>query len=181
MIPYQEVVTFHGHSCPGLALGYRMTQTAMEYLKLERARDEELVAVVENDACGTDAVQYLTGCTFGKGNLLFLDYGKMAYTFYHRSTRRAVRIARLAGAREKMDQLASTREDRIKLILTVPSDELFTLQQVEYIEPEFARLHENLLCDFCGETVMITRTRKIKDQVACIPCYNKYSRSADGE
>jgi len=33
-----------------------------------RAEDEEIVAVVETDACGADAIQVRTGCTFGKGN-----------------------------------------------------------------------------------------------------------------
>jgi len=38
-----------------------------------------LVAVVETDMCGVDAIQFLTGCTFGKGNLIHKDYGKIAY------------------------------------------------------------------------------------------------------
>ena len=33
------------------------------------------------------------GCTFGKGNLRFLDYGKHVYTFYDRRSGRGVRVA----------------------------------------------------------------------------------------
>ena len=83
MKSYQEAVQFHGHSCPGLAMGFRMTKAALDHFSSERSVDEEMVAIVENDACGTDAVQFLSGCTFGKGNLIFKDYGKMVYTFYH--------------------------------------------------------------------------------------------------
>jgi formylmethanofuran dehydrogenase subunit E len=83
-IPYEELIAFHGHSCPGLAIGYRMTKAALFFLGVKRAYDEELVAIVENDACGVDAVQYLSGCTFGKGNLVFKDYGKRVYTFFSR-------------------------------------------------------------------------------------------------
>ena len=34
--------------------------------------------------CGVDAIQFLTGCTFGKGNLIHKDYGKMVFSFYDR-------------------------------------------------------------------------------------------------
>ena len=53
---YDEIINFHGHECPGLAIGYRMACSAMEALKSIRAEDEELVAIVENDACGVDAL-----------------------------------------------------------------------------------------------------------------------------
>jgi hypothetical protein len=53
--------------------------------------DEEVVAVVETDMCAVDAIQSLTECTFGKGNLLHHDYGKNAYTFFRRSDGRAIR------------------------------------------------------------------------------------------
>ncbi len=36
----------------------------------KRAVDEEIVAVVETDACFSDAVQVMTGCTFGKGDFI---------------------------------------------------------------------------------------------------------------
>jgi len=89
---YTEIVKFHGHECPGLAIGYRMASAALEELRSTRAEDEEIVAIVENDACGVDALQCVTGCTFGKGNLLFRDYGKQVYTLYSRSTGSGVRV-----------------------------------------------------------------------------------------
>ena len=51
------------HSCPGLAMGSRAAKIGLWELKEERAADKELVAVVEADACGVDAIQLLTGCT----------------------------------------------------------------------------------------------------------------------
>lgn len=70
----REAIQFHGHLCPGLALGYRVAKAALRELKAERPRDEELVAIVENDSCAADAIQFITGATFGKGNLIFRDY-----------------------------------------------------------------------------------------------------------
>ena len=34
----------------------------------------------------------LTGCTFGKGNLIFRDYGKNAFTFIRRDDGKAIRV-----------------------------------------------------------------------------------------
>lgn len=65
---WHRCAVFHGHVCPGLALGFVASDFAMAKLLASHAEDEELVAVVENDACFADAVQVLTGCTFGKGN-----------------------------------------------------------------------------------------------------------------
>jgi formylmethanofuran dehydrogenase subunit E len=59
-----------------------MAAAAMESLELFRAEDEELVAIVENDTCGVDALQCVVGYTFGKGNRLFRDDGKHVYTIY---------------------------------------------------------------------------------------------------
>ena len=65
---FKKCVEFHGHTCPGLAIGFRAARTLMERLGARKAPDEELVAIVETDACGADAIQVMTGCTFGKGN-----------------------------------------------------------------------------------------------------------------
>ena len=39
----EDVVRFHGHCCPGLALGFRVATLALERLRGSRADDEELV------------------------------------------------------------------------------------------------------------------------------------------
>src|SRR3972149_1440687 len=87
-----NVVEFHGHICPGLVLGYRVSMLALKNLG-NRSKDEEIVAIVENNSCAVDAVQVMTGCTFGKGNLIFKDYGKQVYTFIKRPSGKAVRIS----------------------------------------------------------------------------------------
>ena len=55
-------------------------------------KDEELVCIAENNSCSVDAVQSLLGCTTGKGNLILVDNGKQAFTFYSRDQNRAMRI-----------------------------------------------------------------------------------------
>ena len=168
---YEEIVQFHGHECPGLAIGYRMASAALEKLVSIRAADEELVAVVENDACGVDALQCVTGCTFGKGNLLFRDYGKQVYTIYSRSTRRGVRLVFHGnGIPEDL------REDRSALanwILYTSTDSILSVKTTSVPEPEPAKIRKSISCTICGETVMESRVRYHHENAVCIPCYEK--------
>src|SRR3990172_9068175 len=94
MKDYKDIIAFHGHSCPGLALGFRAAIAALKNMDMKDiSEDEELVAIVENDSCAVDAIQAITGCTFGKGNLIFRDYGKHVYTFYNRRTDEGIRVS----------------------------------------------------------------------------------------
>ncbi len=90
---WEKAVAFHGHECIGLAWGgFRVAEAALEYLEAERDIDEQILGVVENDSCAVDAIQLMTGCTLGKGNLIFHDYGKQVYTFVLRKSGKAIRI-----------------------------------------------------------------------------------------
>ena len=89
----EEATRFHGHFCPGLMIGFRAAQIALRELGVERAEDEELIAICETDACSVDAVQVLTGCTVGKGNLILRDWGKQVFTFGRRSDGKMLRVA----------------------------------------------------------------------------------------
>ena len=161
---FEEAVAFHGHACPGLALGYRVAAAAMRELKAGRPEDEELVAVVENDSCAADAVQHVTGCTFGKGNLIFRDHGKHVYTFFNRESSRAVRIS------EHYQSDEPDRQARIREILEVPEDQLLTIRPVAGPPPQPARIFRSVRCARCGETVMEPRARLREGETVCIPC-----------
>ncbi|MBT0664979.1 TraR/DksA C4-type zinc finger protein [Geobacter pelophilus] len=165
---YSDIVAFHGHQCPGLAIGYRLALAAMAALKVSRAGDEELVAIVENDACGVDALQYVTGCTFGKGNLIFRDYGKQVYTVYSRKSGTGVRVVyRDDGV---PPEFRDDRQKREAFIRNAPQEAIITLRHVEIDEPETARKRKSFNCAVCGEPVMETRLRETSNGPACIPC-----------
>lgn len=95
------VIAFHGHSCPGLAIGIRAAELALS--RLNNPTNTQIVAVVETDMCGVDAIQFLTGATLGKGNLIHRDYGKMAFSFFHRDTGAGFRAVLDPEARGGMD------------------------------------------------------------------------------
>jgi formylmethanofuran dehydrogenase subunit E len=172
-VDYDKMVAFHGHSCPGLAMGYRMTMAAMNFLAQYRSEDEELVAITENNACGVDALQFISGCTFGKGNLIFKDYGKQAYTFYSRKNGKGVRVA-LQQAAIPAD-LRADRTTFIKWLLEAQETEIVSLQPVTIEAPEKARIMVSVVCDSCGEAVMESRIFSRQGRNICIPCSEKSS------
>jgi formylmethanofuran dehydrogenase subunit E len=175
-VTYKDIIAFHGHSCPGLAIGYRMTKAGLAFLAGSRSADEELVAIVENNACGVDALQMLSGCTFGKGNLTFKDYGKHIYTLYDRKTKRGARV--VFNDRSVPEGMRQDREKFIQWLLTAPEEVIVSLQEVQIDEPEPAKIRKSVTCAFCGESVMETRTREIRGKTACIPCAGKIECSS---
>ncbi len=174
----KAAVAFHGHLCPGILIGYRAARIAMRTFGLERAYDEELVCVVENSACGVDAVQVLTGCTFGKGNLFCRDNGKQVFTFARRADLgRAVRVSLkplappvTSRAPEEMSR-EELREAKIEQFLAASEQEMYWVDEVSLELPPAAQVLPSLLCDSCGEPVMETRLLAVEGRRLCIPCF----------
>jgi formylmethanofuran dehydrogenase subunit E len=164
----QPVIDFHGHLCPGLVLGYRAAKAGMDRIHALRSEDEELIAIVENNSCAVDAIQFMTGCTFGKGNLFFRDYGKHVYTLALRPHGCGVRVSLKAEVFREEE-----RDERINLILSCDEKTLFDIRQVTVDLPHEARIHDSVPCSNCGEPVMETRVKKKEGKVYCIPCFNE--------
>ena len=194
MKDFEEVIRFHGHSCPGLAFGYRVALAALRETGMEEpSEDEELVAVVENDSCAVDAIQVLTGCTFGKGNLIFQDYGKQAYTFVKRPSGEAVRISvdftppeetaeekelwKRYARGDRSEAVVKAVHDRkarkTKAILEAPESGLLRITKVTVPLPPEARIYPSITCAVCGEKVAEPRARVRNGKVVCIPCVEK--------
>jgi len=190
-----ETIAFHGHWCPGLAIGIRAAEWVIS--EMGKSSDEEIVTVVETDMCSVDAIQYLTGCTFGKGNLIYKDYGKNAFTFYRRRDDKAMRLVLRAAVYEdtspllgRLHQKRETaglneeeeetwREARStisKRIMESEIGQVFDFKKPEEPLPKKARIFASLVCDNCGEPVMETRTRRFDERVLCIPCFDAIER-----
>jgi len=97
MHEWEKVIAFHGHPCCLLAVGYRAARIALEQLAAGPAGQHQLVAVVENRTCAADAVQVLTGCTFGKSNFIYRDTGKYVFTFGLAGAPDALRVSLKPG------------------------------------------------------------------------------------
>jgi formylmethanofuran dehydrogenase subunit E len=187
-----KTITFHGHWCPGLAIGIRAAELALQ--RLGRAEEAELTAVVETDMCGVDAIQALTGCTFGKGNLVHRDYGKMAFSFFDRKTGKGFRAVLkpeiqedMAGeigplmkkmnagtiTEEEKKKLEEFRETRKETFLQASLEDLFVVAELTAPAPRPARILQSLACQACGEMTMESRTRRFDGQTLCIPCFEQ--------
>jgi len=187
----KKTTDFHGHWCPGLAIGIRAAELALR--EIGKGPDEEIVAVVETDMCAVDAIQYLTGCTFGKGNLIHEDYGKNAFTFYRRRDNKAIRLVTrreifgnagpvFTELNRKVQEEGLTedeekawreiREGISRRIMESDLSEVFEIKEPVYPLPMKARMVASLVCESCGEPVMETRTRRFRDKILCIPCFN---------
>lgn len=198
----KPVVAFHGHLCPGVLIGYRASKVGLEKLRSGRSEDEELVAIVENDSCSVDAVQFMTGATFGKGNLVFLDYGKQVFTFIRRSDGKALRVALRVDAREPENPTPeetkiledyensdspseelqrAARRISVKNYLEKPDEKLFNIEWVEVPLPEIARIYDSVVCESCGEKTMETRIVDCDGRKLCIPCSKKLSECSGKE
>jgi formylmethanofuran dehydrogenase subunit E len=187
---FERCAAFHGHICPGLSTGFRATKAAMAWLQEKRATDEEMVAIVETDACSADAVQVLTGCTFGKGNFIYRDYGKMALTLLSRKTGRGVRVAMKpdtyepnaehTGLLKKIVSGEATPEERERFealhfkracdILETPEERLFSISPVEMALPPRARIEPSEPCARCGEPTMPSKMKWVDGEKVCRGC-----------
>jgi formylmethanofuran dehydrogenase subunit E len=185
----KKIITFHGHWCPGLAIGIRVAELALQ--KIGRP-ETDLVAVVETDMCGVDAIQVLTGCTFGKGNLIHRDYGKMAFSFFDRKQGKGFRAVfnpglqgetgiELRNLMKKATEGTITEPERKrseKLRQTLPDiylkaelEEMFFITDLPTPAPRPARVLQSLACEACGEMTMESRTRRFEGQTLCLPCF----------
>ncbi len=167
---WQKCVEFHGHQCPGLAIGFKAAMAAKEQMGWSFSADEEIVCVTENDACGVDAIQVLTGCTFGKGNLLYRARGKQAFSFFNRATGEGLRLV-LKKPHRKM-----TREERQQYILNAEAKDLFEFKKPHYKLPERAKLFTTVICEQCGEGVAENKARLSDGKKVCLDCFPEYSR-----
>lgn len=167
-----KAVQFHGHTCPGVALGVIASKYILEHGN-DFSVDEELVAVVENDNCSVDALQALLGTTFGKGNLIFKDYGKNNYSFFNRTQEKAIKLILKA---EKYWHHDLTREERIEKILESNPEDIFEVKHIKYEPPSKAEIHESINCDNCGQPTMSTRIKRLSEKELCIPCYKKLKK-----
>ena len=185
---FKKAVEFHGHTCPGLAIGYRVAK----YIKgnYPRSKDEELVCIVENNSCSVDAIQALLSCTFGKGNLIFVDNGKQVFTFYSRDKGKALRVyfksdifKRLDELRKKAangqlspeekKELEGMREQIIQKVLSAPDEEILSVKEVDIPAPEKARIYPSLRCQECGESFMEIKGRTANGKVVCKDCFER--------
>lgn len=185
---------FHGHKCPAMPQGLRAGHLAMDILGVQRARGGgELKAIVEIgdhhfSGCFTDGVQFATGCTFGKGNIVKQPLGKFAFTLIDTRTKRAVRVSskydRMKVCLEmpffeqrkqgippfKLDP--SVVEPLIEDVVSHDWHDMFDVQIFEnYPVQKVSESFNATRCDGCGEMVVTEYAKELNGQVLCDTCF----------
>jgi formylmethanofuran dehydrogenase subunit E len=196
---FTACVQFHGHTCPGLAIGFQAAMILMKRLNVRKAPDEELFAIVETDACGADAIQVMTGCTFGKGNFIFKNYGKHAFSLMDRKRAKAMRVCLRPDAFEsdpeyfslskkvqsdeasakETERFRQLQQDRVLRILEADPESLFKIEEISPDLPAKARIMKSGICESCREPTKVDLLRKINGKNVCIPCAERRHIFAD--
>jgi len=199
----ETAIEFHGHKCPAMPMGLRVGSAAMSTLGVERAKDGQLLALVEIGVnhcatCFADGIQMITGCTFGKGNLRRLNYGKWALTLIDKKTSRAVRVAvraEMMAANKQTDFFQQYRmkgipasqvppevaQPLVDRVLNAPEDRLIAIGEVfEYKTQDAPHSFDSFICAICGEMVAEPYGRLLDDKKVCIPCRHRATGQVDG-
>lgn len=191
----RQAEAFHGHLCPGVALGVKAGQYAMDYLDRESRGWEEVVAIVDCNNCFVDGLQVVTGCTLGNNGLIYRDLGKTAVTVARRHDGAAVRLAVKPDFRERllakyatagplfdkvMVQQEATAEEHHRFQhlweaisrreLKEPLEEQFVIQTLTIQMPPGSRMFATVRCSRCGEGVMEPKARLKEGQTVCRAC-----------
>lgn len=194
----------HGHFCPGSATGVKAAFRAVKELGVKSTGMEEVVAIVETNACFSDSVQMVTGCSFGNNSLIYQDFGKTAVTLARR-TGEAIRVAlkpdgnplqknpeaaalfkkvvtERRGTEEDSDRLRHLWIDVAFEMLDIPDEEFFTIQRMKIEVPAYARIFASVKCSVCGENIMEPRARVKDGKPVCLGCsdHDYYQLTGDG-
>ena len=188
-----KTAEIHGHYCPGSAFGVMASLWGLELLQREHPHTasgttassgmENLMAVVETNACFSDGVQAVSGCTLGNNALVFRDLGRLAVTFALRGEKTGVRIRIKGNLRSHVDKVrpeffplmerviknrAGTSQDEAEFrekgreaafaLIRQPFDTLLTAETTVPDLPPYAPISPSLACPECGETVMAAKT-----------------------
>ncbi len=194
-----KAIAFHGHWCMGLATGIRVAAWVMQ--SFGTSKDEEIVAVSETDMCAIDAIQALVGCTWGKGNLILRDRGKIAFSFFRRRDGKSARVVQrfaddpdsqrmLEIRHELMSQnisewirtrfeveMSRLRKKQLDRMLSADFDAIFAVTSPGFPMPPYARRLPTIQCSGCGEGVMSSKTVLHGGRHYCMDCAARFEEA----
>jgi formylmethanofuran dehydrogenase subunit E len=168
----------HDHLCPRQILGVRIGLAGMKALGFsESPVRKQLLVISETDGCFVDGVIAATGCTVGHRTLRVEDYGKVAATYVHTKTGRAVRVAPAFDVRQNAYAYAP-KEPRhyfaqMQAYQIMPDEELLMIQDVVLntaIEQIVSRPGLRVNCAVCGEEIVNKREVRQHGLILCHTC-----------
>lgn len=84
--PWELVIDFHGHTCPTIALGFRIAQLAQREMGVKPTADSQCLVKAYTQSCAVDAMQVLNKATTGRGTLFIQEDNTHIYEFHFTGT-----------------------------------------------------------------------------------------------
>lgn len=191
-----NVVYYHGHLCPELAVGYRAALVAEREMGLCRDNATEFYIYAENMSSAIEALQLMTGCSIGNQNFFAYDLGKHVYYFGRINANyepgQALRLAlvnrvvnletidnldrkistgQATGAEH--DQYSRAIDTAVQEILDLPEEQLFAKKWVLLHPPRASKRISYTKCSSCGEIVSLDKSVPGKEGLYCRVCAAK--------
>jgi formylmethanofuran dehydrogenase subunit E len=183
---------FHGHKCPAMPLGLKSASLAMNTLGVEHSQAGELFAILDLGkfhcaGCFADGVQIITGCTYGKGNILRTNKGKFSFTLIDRKTGRGVKITPIGSWLKKALQSPFMEERKkgtppqnisreitdplVDKVINMPYEQQFKVEKFDSIHIEMPPHYwDKDLCEKCGELTVAEYAHYINGKYLCSDC-----------
>ena len=187
-----QALEFHGHRCWASVAGVRVGLAALRELGVKRSGGGQLHAVVEigedhGGMCFADGVQYVTGCTLGKGNMSKQPLGKLAVTLIQKKTNRALRISYKPTLQKQIGESAfmskrgqgiepddipeSEQMELVDLVWNAPESDVLTIDNVFQFDRDWIpEIMGFVPCAACRELTARAYLRVVGDKHVCIPC-----------
>ena len=122
---WKEVVKFHGHECPGLAIGIRACEAIISKMNI-KPKEDKIICITENNTCPVDGIKYVFGCDYDKKNLFYKESDELAFNIFNASNNDSLMII------YKGKNNTDTKDGYMKYILSADIDELFDFSKVKY-------------------------------------------------
>lgn len=195
-LPLSNIVHYHGHLCPELAIGYRVGLVAQQELGLSREKAHSFFILAENMTSAIDALQFMTGCTVGNQNFFAYDLGKHVYYFgpvqsgdepqevlrvalinpvlnlnNKKEVERKIVTAQVTAA--ELEDYQRAIDEAVQLILDLPEEKLFAKSRVFMRVPPRNSYRSYISCSRCGEVVAAEKSIPRADALLCRVCASK--------
>lgn len=122
---WEEAVRFHGHECPGLAIGVKACEAIISKMNIKPKKDE-IICITENNTCPLDGIKYVFGCDYDKKNLFYKESEELAFNIFNVNNNDSLRII------YKGKNNTDSKDEYIKYILSENIDKLFDFSEVRY-------------------------------------------------
>lgn len=155
---YKKAGIFHGHYCPGLAIGVRAAVEGKCALG-----EGSLSVLAERSACWLDGFS-LIGATLGNGKLKIHDTGKPAFSIYSADSGKSLRLVL------KSAPTGLSRDEMTRWLLTAPVEEVFSIGGTRQPFPEYKPAGAEVICSHCGEPVLESKAREKEGKFYCADC-----------